>query len=128
MIENWYLPKPQFTPALIESIMYLGFGTSVIAFLCWNIALHKLGTSRTVLFGNLTPIFSTLEAVLILGEKFSSVHILSGILVISGLVIANLKTATAFKKNLQLKFQNRLFIGNFYPHSIMFIRKFSWFC
>ena len=98
LIENWYLPKPQFTPALIGSILYLGFGTSVIAFLCWNIALHKLGTSRTVLFGNLTPIFSTLEAVLILGEKFSSVHILSGLLVISGLVIANLKTATAFKK------------------------------
>ena len=98
LIETWYLPKPQFTPALIGSIIYLGFGTSVIAFLCWNIALQKLGTSRTVLFGNLTPIFSTLEAVLILGEKFSNIHILSGIMVIGGLVIANLQTLYPSKK------------------------------
>jgi drug/metabolite transporter (DMT)-like permease len=99
LIENWYLPKPQFSPALIGSILYLGFGTSVIAFLCWNIALQKLGTSRTVLFGNLTPIFSTLEAVLILGEKFTSVHIISGLMVIGGLVIANLRSLNPIKKN-----------------------------
>lgn len=91
LIETWYLPKPQFTAPLIGSILYLGFGTSVVAFLCWNIALQKLGTSRTVLFGNLTPIFSTFEAVLILGEKMTSIHILSGLLVIGGLIIANLQ-------------------------------------
>lgn len=92
LIESWYLPKPQFTAPLIGSILYLGFGTSVVAFLCWNIALQKLGASRTVLFGNLTPIFSTMEAVLILGEKMSSIHILSGLLVICGLIIANLSS------------------------------------
>jgi drug/metabolite transporter (DMT)-like permease len=99
LIENWYLPKPHFTPALIGSILYLGLGTSVIAFLCWNIALQKLGTSRTVLFGNLTPIFSTLEAVLILGEKFTNIHIVSGLLVIGGLVIANLQSIYPNKNN-----------------------------
>lgn len=92
LIESWYLPKPQFTAPLIGSILYLGFGTSVVAFLCWNIALQKLGASRTVLFGNLTPIFSTMEAVLILGEKISKIHILSGLLVICGLIIANLSS------------------------------------
>jgi drug/metabolite transporter (DMT)-like permease len=57
-----------------------------------------------VLFGNLTPIFSTLEAVLILGEKFTNIHILSGLLVISGLVIANFSSlrfnASPLKKEL----------------------------
>jgi len=72
LIETWYLPRPQFTAPLIGSILYLGFGTSVAAFLCWNLALQKLGTSRTVLFGNLTTIFSTIEAVLILGENSPS--------------------------------------------------------
>ncbi len=104
LIESWYLPRPQFTAPLIGSILYLGFGTSVVAFLCWNIALQKLGTSRTVLFGNLTPIFSTLEAVLILGEKFTSIHLLIGLLVISGLVIANFSSlrssASPIKKEL----------------------------
>jgi len=65
--------------------------TSVSAFLCWNIALHSLGAGRTVLFGNLIPVFSALEAVLLLGEKITQIHIISGVLVIVGLMIANAK-------------------------------------
>jgi len=60
----------QWTPHLLLIILYLGAGTSVIAFLCWNIAIGKLGAVRTALFGNLIPVFSTLEAVLILNEQF----------------------------------------------------------
>lgn len=74
---------------LIGSILYLGIGTSVLAFWCWNLAISKLGAGRTVLFGNLIPIFSTLEAVLILGETITPIHFYSGIMVIAGLVIAN---------------------------------------
>jgi drug/metabolite transporter (DMT)-like permease len=74
---------------LLTVILYLGAGTSVIAFLCWNIALQKLGAGRTVLFGNLIPIFSTLEAVWFLGEEITAIHLASGIIVIVGLVLAN---------------------------------------
>lgn len=79
----------QWNGSLWGSIIYLGLGTSVISFLCWNAALQKLGTGTTVLFGNLIPIFSTLEAVWLLGEKINSIHLMSGLLVIGGLVIAN---------------------------------------
>jgi drug/metabolite transporter (DMT)-like permease len=82
------------SPTLFGSILYLGIGTSVLAFWCWNLAISKLGAGRTVLFGNLIPIFSTLEAILILGETVTPIHFYSGILVISGLVIANI----TFKK------------------------------
>ncbi len=82
--------KPtQWSWPLFGAILYLGAGTSVTAFLCWNIALHKLGAGRTVLFGNLTPVFSTFEAVIFLGEEFTSIHLVSGALVIIGLVLAN---------------------------------------
>lgn len=79
----------QWNGSLYGSIIYLGLGTSVISFLCWNAALQKLGTGTTVLFGNLIPIFSTLEAVWLLGEQINSIHLMSGLLVIGGLVIAN---------------------------------------
>lgn len=79
----------QWNGYLYGSIIYLGLGTSVISFLCWNAALQKLGTGTTVLFGNLIPIFSTLEAIWLLGEQINSIHLLSGILVIGGLIIAN---------------------------------------
>ncbi|AXY74449.1 DMT family transporter [Paraflavitalea soli] len=76
---------------LVLIILYLGAGASVLAFLCWNMAIARLGAARTALFGNLIPVFSILEAVLILDEQITMVHVLSGALVIAGVVIANLK-------------------------------------
>lgn len=75
--------------ALIWVILYLGAGASVTAFLCWNISIQKLGATSTVLFGNLIPLFSTIEAVCLLGERVTMIHLLSFILVICGLVLAN---------------------------------------
>lgn len=95
IIEQLTVKNPtDWSPTLLGSILYLGIGTSVLAFWCWNLAISKLGAGRTVLFGNLIPIFSTLEAILILGETVTPIHFYSGILVISGLVIANI----TFKK------------------------------
>jgi drug/metabolite transporter (DMT)-like permease len=80
---NWDL-------SLIGSILYLGLGASIISFLCWNVAIARLGAARTALFGNLIPIFSSLEAVLFLGEKITTIHYISGLLVLTGLLLANL--------------------------------------
>jgi drug/metabolite transporter (DMT)-like permease len=76
---------------LFGIILYLGAGASVISFLCWNMALQRLGATRTVLFGNLIPIFSVWEAVIFLGEEVTTIHLLSGLFVITGLIIANLR-------------------------------------
>jgi len=97
MLLPFYLLEQNFTSyqtiwsaELLGSILYLGIGTSVLAFWSWNLAIAKLGAGRTVLFGNLIPVFSTLEAVFLLGEKMTFIHLLSGILVIAGLIIANI--------------------------------------
>lgn len=75
----------------LSAILYLGLGASVICFLIWNKAIVALGSGRTALFGNLIPVFSSIEAVFLLNEKITSIHIISFILVVAGLVIANLK-------------------------------------
>ena len=75
----------------LSSILYLGLGASVISFLIWNKAIRNLGTGRTALFGNLIPVFSSIEAVILLNEKITSIHLISFILVVAGLVIANMK-------------------------------------
>ena len=74
---------------LVLIILYLGLGASVICFLCWNIAIGKLGSGRTALFGNLIPVFSSIEAAFILNEQFTWVHIVSMILVFTGIMVAN---------------------------------------
>jgi drug/metabolite transporter (DMT)-like permease len=75
----------------LSAILYLGIGASVICFLIWNKAIVALGSGRTALFGNLIPVFSSIEAVFLLNEKITSIHVISFILVVAGLVIANLK-------------------------------------
>ena len=70
-------------------IAYLGLGTSVISFLCWNAAIERLGAVRTALFGNLIPIFSSIEALILLKESFTWLHATSAALVLMGLFIAN---------------------------------------
>jgi drug/metabolite transporter (DMT)-like permease len=77
---------------LFAIIFYLGAGASVVAYLCWNLAIGKLGAARTALFGNLIPIFSIIEAVFFLQEQFTPVHIVSGIVIVAGLIMANLHT------------------------------------
>ena len=77
----------------ILTILYLGLGTSVICFYIWNKAIAVLGTGRTALFGNLIPVFSSIEAVIILHEQFGWIHILSMILVFAGIIITNLRSA-----------------------------------
>jgi len=77
--------------SLISIIVYLALGASVICFLIWNIAIQRLGASRTALFGNLILVFGSFEAVLILHEPFTWIHIVSTVLVFSGIIVANLR-------------------------------------
>lgn len=90
LYESTYSAPIEWNGYLISVVLYLGLGTSVIAFLCWNAAIARLGAARTALFGNLIPIFSSLEALWLLNEKITMIHITSGLLVVGGLLIANL--------------------------------------
>ena len=96
LLPAWLIEKQQvaaivWTPALLGSILYLGAGTSVISFLCWNASMERIGIGRTVLFGNLIPIISSWEAVVFLGEKLTPQHWISGIWVTIGLILANIQ-------------------------------------
>jgi drug/metabolite transporter (DMT)-like permease len=77
---------------LISVILYIGIGASVICFFIWNITIHKLGAGRAALFGNLIPVFSSLEAVIFLHEQLGWIHIVSMLLVFAGIVLANLRS------------------------------------
>ncbi|MEO6254761.1 MAG: DMT family transporter [Ferruginibacter sp.] len=76
---------------VIFSVLYLGIIASVICFLIWNMAIDKLGAGRTALFGNLIPVFSSIEAAFILQEDFTWIHITSMSIVFAGILLANLR-------------------------------------
>jgi drug/metabolite transporter (DMT)-like permease len=91
LFERLNSPAIHWSPGMLLIILYLGIGNSIIAFFCWNASISRLGASGTALFANLIPVFSTVEALFFLEEEFTRVHLISGCLVIGGLIIANLK-------------------------------------
>ena len=88
----------QWSPSMVSMLLYLGAGTSVISFLAWNAAIAKIGIGRTVLFGYLIPLVSSLEAVVLLGEKFSSHHLIGAVLISIGLVLTNISPQQWFSR------------------------------
>jgi drug/metabolite transporter (DMT)-like permease len=91
LIELNYTAPVAWSGRLVAIVLYLGIGNSVICYLLWNKSIELLGTGRTALFGNLIPLFSSIEAVFFLNESISSVHLVSALLIITGLVLANLR-------------------------------------
>jgi len=91
--EIFYMAPVQWDINLLLIILYLGLGASVVCYLCWNIAISKLGSGRTAIFGNLILVFSSIEASFILKERFTNIHMISMILVFAGIIIANWRVA-----------------------------------
>lgn len=91
IVEQFHSAPIQWNTNLLLIVLYLGLGNSVICYICWNAAIARLGAARTALFGNLIPVFSSIEAASILNERITVIHILSLFMVISGLIIANFK-------------------------------------
>lgn len=83
-------PPLKWSSDLVLSVLYLGLGASVICFLIWNIAIGHLGAGRTALFGNLIPVFSSMEAAVFLKEDFTSYHLTGMLVVFAGILLANL--------------------------------------
>jgi drug/metabolite transporter (DMT)-like permease len=94
LYEVMHNPPVQWNYNMIFIIIYLGLGNSIIAFFCWNASISRLGASGTALFANLIPVFSAIEAVFFLGEEFSVTHLISSLLILAGLVVANLRRVT----------------------------------
>lgn len=79
--------------SLAGMVLYIGAGASVVAYFCWNKAIEKMGISHTALFGNLIPLFSMVEAVLLLKEEVTKWHILGAVFIVAGIIITHLKKA-----------------------------------
>lgn len=85
-------PKAAWSTELILFIIYLGLGASVICFIIWNMAIHKIGAARTILFGNMIPIFGTIGSVVLLHEKFEWIYLVSMLIVFAGIILANIRS------------------------------------
>ncbi len=72
----------------IAAIVYLGVGPSLLAFLCWNKAIMLIGPVRSAFVYYSLPVFSGAEALVLLDEPVRFIHVLSGVLILLGVIVA----------------------------------------
>lgn len=76
---------------LFGNLLYLAIGASIMAFFAWSKAVEYVGPSAAAVIYYSLPIFSSIEAAVLLGEELRVIHILSFLLIIIGIAIANRK-------------------------------------
>lgn len=92
----YFLTKAPFEPALFIkpanafNLLMLAFFASTMAYAIWGKATLALGAAKTNNFIYLIPLFTLIESSIILGEPFSIYAVLGAVLILSGVVIAEL--------------------------------------
>lgn len=76
-------------PEYIISVLFLGGLSSVVAYLLANYSLSKLPVAQSTIFTNITTIVSVLAGVLIMGDKFTLINLISFALILSGVWAVN---------------------------------------
>lgn len=76
------------TPATLASIAYVGVFASVVAFAAWNAGIRRVGAHVGGQFIHLMPVFSTLLAMLFLGERVRPFHLAGIALIVAGIFFA----------------------------------------
>lgn len=85
----------QFTMPVVLSLIFLGALGTAVAFVWYYQGVQRLGTSRTVVFNNLVPIFGVLLGWLILDEAISISLLVGGSIAVVGIFLVNRVPATS---------------------------------
>ena len=86
-LNNSFLPKDTNE---ILMISYVAIFASITSFFAWNKGVSILGANKASLFLHLIPVFSSMWAILFLGENFSFFHFLGTIFIVLGIVLSNI--------------------------------------
>ncbi|OZS42519.1 DMT family transporter [Photobacterium sanguinicancri] len=81
------------TPEALPLIMYAAIPASVIAPWCWLQGIQRLGADSTAMFMNLMPMMTAVIASIALGEQLAIYHYIGGLMVLSGVAMAQRKRA-----------------------------------
>lgn len=78
------------------ALLWLGILGSGLAYILFFSLLHKIGPTRTTTVTYIPPLVGTLLGMLFLGERITWLAIAGGLMVISGIVVINLKHLPGF--------------------------------
>lgn len=75
----------------VGAIVYVALFASVLAFIFWNRAVRTVGANKAGPFIHLMPVFSTILAIIFLGERVHLYHLFGMALIFSGIAAATMQ-------------------------------------
>ncbi len=87
-IEQSITPQWNMTPAVVGSVLYIGIGASLVAYVLWTKAVTTVGPVTSSLIYYSLPAFCGIEAYLFLGEPVTLIHGVAFLLIFSGIILA----------------------------------------
>ena len=73
----------------ISTLTYVVLFPGLASFIFWIKGISIIGSNRSGIFLHLMPIFSTIMAILIFGEKFMIFHSIGAVLIIAGIILSS---------------------------------------
>ena len=81
------------TPALLGALAYVALGPAVLAYYAWGEGVARVGPTVAALFSNLTPLFTALLSLAVLGATPRWYHAAAFALIAAGIVISSARRA-----------------------------------
>lgn len=73
----------------IAAILYTGIFASIVSIVCWNVGVVRIGANKAGIYLNLIPVFSTILAVIFIGETLYLFQVIGGLLVVLGVYLSS---------------------------------------
>lgn len=90
LFASWDFPFLSLTSGHWAGVLYLGVGTSILAYLMWYYALGRIEAAKLAVFANGQPIVATLLALIFLDYAITGQFVAGGIVTIAGVVLTQL--------------------------------------
>jgi len=87
--ERLVYPPVQWEITTLGSILYVGIFASLTAFVLWNKAIIAIGPTKSSMVYYTLPLFSGVLSYLFLQVRISSLHLVCGLLILSGIFVAS---------------------------------------
>jgi drug/metabolite transporter (DMT)-like permease len=78
----------EFTREVVAAMLYLGIFPTLLATVGWNLAIRAVGPNRTAIFVNLIPVSGAALAMIFLGERLYSYHLIGAAFVFAGIYLS----------------------------------------
>lgn len=94
--ESAVVAPSDFDTNAVYSILYLGVFASLLSFILWNQSILIIGVAKTGMVYYTLPISSGLMAWYFLDEEIGMLHLVSGVLIVAGILLANRQSGRGY--------------------------------